>query len=222
MMTGAKIKKLTAMKSFTLLNTKSCVGYFGLFAPCLIFYKNGYGNYNRITISLIFFKFYLILNSSKQDDLDTSMYGFYFKSDPTAFVFIWNGYSKSWLMPWTKVLVKRQLLTSNDIILLQDDECLSLGKIKELMKDKELAELCTRHYNYNDIEYKYYVTYIVKRPAIFKRFKLFDSESFEIYTTLMQPLEQHTFTRFKMSTKYNIAIPHQINAEIAALESEPF
>lgn len=211
------------MKSFNILKSKLCEIHFGLFAPCLIIYKNGYSHDNRLTLSLILFKIYLTLNKYKKDIDKVTMYGFYFKSDPASFIFIWNDYSKSWLMPWTKVLVKRQLLTSNDIILLQDDECLSLSKIKELMKtDKELAELCTRHYKYNDIEYKYYVTYIVKRPAIFKRFKLFDSESFEIYTTLLQPLEPHAFTRFKMSTHYNIAIPHQINTEIAALESDPF
>ena len=217
-----RLKKLTAMKSFRILKSKLCEIHFGLFAPCFLLYKNGYSNDNRLTVSLILFNIYLTLNKYKKDTKEVAMYGFYFKSDPASFVFIWNDYSNSWLMPWTKVLVKRQLLTSNDIILLQDDECLSLGNIKELMKDKELAELCTRHYNYNDIEYKYYVTYIVKRPVIFKRFKLFDSESFEIYTTLLQPLHNHTFTRFKMGTKYNIAIPHQINTEIAALESKPF
>jgi hypothetical protein len=193
--------------------------YFGLFAPCLLYYDNGYVHNNRIVISLIFFKLYFNIGSSTKQDSEADIYGFYFKSDPDAFIFCWNTYSKSWLMPWTKVLVKRQLLTSNDIILLQDDECLSLGKIKELMKtDKELAELCTRHYKYNDIEYKYYVTYIVKRPAIFKRFKLFDSESFEIYTTLAKPLKNHSFTRFKTGTKYNIAIPHQINTQIALMD----
>lgn len=211
------------MKSFNILKSKLCEIHFGLFAPCLIIYKNGYSHDNRLTLSLILFKIYLTLNKYKKDTDKVTMYGFYFKSDPTAFVFIWNDYSKSWLMPWTNVLVKRQLLTSNDIILLQDDECLSLSTIKKLMKnDKELAELCTRHYKYNDIEYKYYVTYIVKRPAIFKRFKLFDSESFEIYTTLAKPLNNHSFTQFKTGTKYNIAIPHQINTEIAALESKPF
>lgn len=211
------------MKSFNILKSKLCEIHFGLFAPCLIIYKNGYSHDNRLTLSLILFKIYLTLNKHKKATDKVTMYGFYFKSDPSSFIFVWNDYSKSWLMPWTKVLVKRQLLTSNDIILLQDDECLSLGKIKELMKtDKELAELCTRHYKYNDIEYKYYVTYIVKRPAIFKRFKLFDSESFEIYTTLAKPLKNHSFTRFKTGTKYNIAIPHQINAEIAAIASEPF
>ena len=66
------------------------------------------------------------------------------------------------------------------------------------------------------------MTYIVKRPAIFKRFKLFDSESFEIYTTLSKPLKNHSFTRFKTGTHFNIAIPQQINTEIAALESKPF
>ena len=210
------------MKTFKLLNTKLCEIHFGLFAPCLIIYKNGYSHDNRLTLSLILFKIYLTLNKYKKDTNKVTMYGFYFKSDPASFIFIWNDYSNSWLMPWTKVLVKRQLLTVNDIIFLRDNECLSLAEIKDLMQDKEIAELCTRHYNYNDIEYKYYVTYIVKRPAIFKRFKLFDSESFEIYTTLAKPLKNHSFTRFKTGTKYNIAIPHQINTEIAALESEPF
>ena len=192
--------------------------YFGLFAPCLLYYNNGYVHNNRIVISLIFFKLYFNIGCSNKQDSEAKIYGFYFKSNPDAFIFCWNTYSKSWLMPWTKVLIKRQLLTSNDIILLKDNECLSLSDIKELMKDKELAELCTRYYKYNDIEYKYYMTHIIKRPIIFKRFKLFDSESFEIYTTLLQPLKQHTFTRFKMSTNYNIAIPHQINVQIASMD----
>lgn len=221
MMTGAKINKLADMKLITLLNTKSCVGYFGLFAPCLMFYMNGYGNYNRITISLIFFKFYLILNKSKQNNIDVSMYGFYFKSDPDAFILCCNNYYKSILMPWTQVVVKRQLMTSNDIIFETDNDCLSNAEIKELMSDKELKELCTRYYNCNGKTYKYYVTYIIKRPALFKHIPIFNNESFEIYTTLDTPIEGKS--RLKMNTKYNIAIEKQINAQIAAFDSsEPF
>lgn len=196
--------------------------YFGLFAPCLMIYKNGYSNDNRLTLSLILFKIYLTLNKYKKDTNKVTMYGFYFKSDPASFIFIWNEYNKSIIMPWCNVLIKRQLLTSNDIILLKDNECLSLGDIKELMKDNEISELCTRHYKYNDIDYKYYVTYIVKCPVIFKKLKWFSTSSFEIYTTLSKPLKNHSFTRFKTGTKYNIAIPHQINIEIASIESEPF
>jgi hypothetical protein len=221
-MIGAKIKKLTVMKSFSILKSKLCEIHFGLFAPCLMLYKNGYSHDNRLELSLILVKIYLTLNKYKKDTNKVTMYGFYFKSDPASFIFIWNEYNKSIIMPWHNVLIKRQLLTSNGIILLRDNECLSLGDIKELMKDKEIAELCTCHYKYNDIDYKYYVTYIVKCPAIFKKLKWFSTSSFEIYTTLSKPLKHHSFTRFKTGTKYNIAIPHQINTEIAALESKPF
>lgn len=210
------------MKTFKLLNTKLCELYFGLFAPCIMFYKNGYNNTNRLEISLILFKIYLSLNNTERDDYDVGMYGFYFKSDPSAFICIWNGRSKSFLMPWVNVLVKRQLLTVNDIIFLTDNECLSLVESRELMQDKEIAELCTRYYQYGDIKYKYYVTYIVKRPVLFKRFKLFDSESFEIYTTLNEPLPNHSFTHFKMSTKHNIVLQYQINIELASMLSEQF
>lgn len=212
------------MKSFNILKSKLCEIHFGLFAPCLLLYKNGYNNDNRLTLSLILFKIYLTLNKYKKNTNKVTMYGFYFKSDPASFIFIWNDYNKSWLMPWNLVLIKRRLLTSNDIILLipEDNECLSLGDIKELMKDNDISELCTRSYKYNDIDYKYYVTYIVKCPAIFKKLGWFSTSSFEIYTTLSKPLKNHSFTRFKTSTKHNIAIPHQINIEIAAIESKPF
>lgn len=206
------------MKSFVILKSKLCEIHFGLFAPCLLLYKNGYNNDNRLTLSLILFNIYLTLNKYKKNTNKVTMYGFYFKSDPASFIFIWNDYNKSWLMPWTLVLIKRQLLTSNDIILLTDNKCLSFSDIKELMKDKEISELCTRHYKYNDIDYKYYVTYIVKCPAIFKKLEWFSISSFEIYTILSKPLKHHSFTKFKTSTKYNIAIPYKISTEIAALE----
>ena len=213
------------MKTFKLLNTKLCELYFGLFAPCIMFYKNGYNNTNRLEISLILFKIYLSLNSTERDDYDVSMYGFYFKSNPSTFIYIWNGHSKSFLMPWVNVLVKRQLLTVNDIIFLRDNECLSLAEIKDLMQDKEIAELCTRYYQCGENKYKYYVTYIVKRPVIFKNikwFNIFDNELFEIYVTLDEPLPTHNFTHFKMSTKHNIVLQYQINIELASMLSKSF
>lgn len=213
------------MKTFKLLNTKLCELYFGLFAPCIMFYKNGYNNTNRLEFSLILFKIYLSLNSTERYDSDISMYGFYFKSNPSTFIYIWNGHSKYFLMPWVNVLVKRQLLTSNNIIFLRGNECLSLAESRALLQDKEIAELCTRYYQYGDIKYKYYVTYIVERPAIFKNIKwlkLFDTDSFEIYTTLAEPLPNHNFTHFKTNAKHNIALQHHINVEIASMLSEQF
>ena len=84
--------------------------YFGLFAPCLLYYDNGYVHNNRIVISLIFFKLYFNIGGSTKQDSEADIYGFYFKSDPDAFIFCWNNYYKSILMPWTQVVVKKQLI----------------------------------------------------------------------------------------------------------------
>ena len=192
--------------------------YFGLFAPCLLYYNNGYIHNNRIVISLIFFKLYFNIGGSNKQDSEAEIYGFYFKSDPDTFIFCWNNYYKSILMPWTQVVVKKQLMTSNDIIFETDNDCLSNAEIKELMSDKEIKKLCTRYYKYKDISYDYYVVLVVKRPVIFKRIDLFNSVSFIVYTTLAKPLSKHNFTHFNMNTKYNIAIPHQINVQIASMD----
>ena len=123
------------MKDKKIFSNSNFEAYFGLFAPCIVYYRNGYVNNNRLVISLIFLKLYFNIGKSNSNNSDAKMYGFYFDSDPDSFIVAWNTYYKSWLMPWTKILVNRQLLTSNDIILLKDDKCLSLDKIKELMKE---------------------------------------------------------------------------------------
>lgn len=209
------------MKDKIILKSNFLEVYFGLFAPCLLYYNNGYVHNNRIVISLIFFKLYFNIGGANKQDSESEIYGFYFKSDPDAFIICWGDYCKTFLMPWINVLINRYLLTTDDIILPIDNDCLSLKELDEYIHNEKTEALCTRYYSCNGKTYRYYVTYIITRPALFKHIPLFNNDSFEIYTTLDKPIEGKS--RFKMNTKYNIAIEKQINSQIAAFDSsKPF
>lgn len=208
------------MKAKRIINTKFCEVYFGLFAPCLIFYESLYADdRNRLAISFILFEVYITLNKSVGLG---NRYGFYFSESPHKLIFIWKDYFKKVFMPWAYVLVERQLMTNENDIIHSSDNLLQ-SRTDVMFKAKQMKDICIRKYNCNNISYEYYVTYIIKRPYIFRNCSWFNNISYEIYTTL----DKDSFTEedkknlnycdsLIINTKHNIAIEHLINLNIAA------
>lgn len=84
---------------------------FGLFGPQITYYKTGYFRPNaQLVISLLFAKLYTTFAWCHAEVNEEKVYGFYFESDPSRFLFIWGGYHKNIIMPWSRVVIDREFI----------------------------------------------------------------------------------------------------------------
>lgn len=192
--------------------------HFGLFGPELSYHISRYKEDNaRLVISLILFKLYFTLpwNSNKLFTFEPyATYGFYSDGDPDRIVFIWRHKYKVWLMPWTKVIVRRSMCRANGDVeynagIATVEEC------KTAVENNPELYLSTAKYTSDPSnEFTYYTTLIKLRPVIFKylNWNWLTSERYEVYTSLEKSVSG--YNKFVFSTDSDICLEHQIDLQI--------
>ena len=87
---------------------------FGLFGPRLT-YSTNHAICDTVIISLFFVMVYIRFKSLKLTDSGFATYGFYCMKQPDMFIIEWgNRYLKRIEMPWTRIIVSREVKTITD------------------------------------------------------------------------------------------------------------
>ena len=193
--------------------------HFGLFGPELSYHTSRYKEDGaRLVISLILFKLYFTLpwNSNKPlaFNLPYATYGFYSDGDPDRIVFIWGHNYKVWLMPWTKVIVRRSMCRANGDVeyntgIATVEECKTAAE-----HNPELYLSTAKYTSDPSNEFTYYTTLIKLRPVIFKylNWNWLTSERYEVYTSLKKSVSG--YNKFMFNTDTEICLEHQIELQI--------
>lgn len=192
---------------------------FGWFGPCLTFNKNNDPEEpNRLVISLFICKLYITIpklqkSYKKPVGIDYKVYGLDSGSDPDRLVWMWGDYHRVIRMPWTNVIVNREICDNENLVvvggLMTFDEC------KKLALEK--PSIYMKQYSYTNIgqhNYEYFVNRIMLRPLIFKNrdWKWCTKESFEVYVKLEKSF--HGINELKFNTDVDILIGQQINLHL--------
>lgn len=192
---------------------------FGWFGPCLTFNTNNDPEEpNRLVISLFICKLYITIpklqkSYKKPVGIDYKVYGLDSGSDPDRLVWMWGDYHRVIRMPWTKVIVSRDLCDNENLVvtsgLMTFDECKKLALEKPSIYMKQYSYINTGQYNY-----EYFVNRIMLRPLIFKNrdWKWCTKESFEVYVKLEKSF--HGINELKFNTDVDILIGQQINLHL--------
>lgn len=191
--------------------------YFGLFGPCLTYHTNRYDDDNaHMVISLIFCQIYLTLpwkhNIKSNADIGFNLtYGFYSSSEPDLMIFVWGMRSKVWFMPWSKVIIKRELLNvhGEPVVCTPDDAVTYESMLKEVMA---LPSNYFHEAHGYGMDFRYFVARIETCPRLFRRLKLFSKTSYEIYVYFEKDFNGYTNMLF--NTETNIALPEQIELQL--------
>lgn len=191
--------------------------YFGLFGPCLTYHTSGYDDDNaRLVISLIFCQIYFTLpwkHHSRHESIHDlyATYGFYSASEPARMIFIWGAKHKMMLMPWSKVIVERELLNihGNPVVCTLDDVATYDVMLEEVMALPSNYFHEAEGYGKN---FKYFLARIKTCPRIFRKFKLFGKVSYETYVDLENDF--NGYTKFMFNTNNNICVDKQIELQL--------
>lgn len=207
----------TYNKDTPLIKCKWLEIYFGLFGPCLTYHTSGYDDDNaRLVISLIFCQLYIVLpwkHATKHDYDLYATYGFYSACEPDRLIFQWGNIYKMMVMPWVRVIVKRNLLDMhNDIVELQDYSYEAI--MNELNEVRCNYVRSTTGYGY---ECEYFVVRQITRPKLFQKVAWFDKISYEVNTTFNKAFYGSNGLSFTTNT--NIAIPEQIELQMMMKDS---
>ena len=192
---------------------------FGWFGPCLTFNKNNDPEEpNRLVISLFICKLYISIPKlqklyKKPVCIDYKVYGLDSGSDPDRLVWMWGDYHRVFRMPWTKVIVSRDLYDNENLIIV--DGLMTFDACKKLALEK--PSIYVKHNSYTNIgqyNYEYFVNRIMLRPLIFRNYdwKWCTKESFEVYVKLEKSF--HGINELKFNTDVDILIGQQINLQL--------
>lgn len=166
--------------------------YAGLFGPQLTLHRSPYDG-NRLVISLIFLKFYILL--SKKFSKEAGIYGVYSETKPDRLLFCWGDSCKRMLMPWAMIVAEKRLIDIyGDVV----------EQVTEEYFERELDCYDTSYFKKEE-GYMYYVTLLRMRPSWFKNCKSLTKEMYDVKVFLDNGNEMSFITRS------GVCIPQQIN-----------
>lgn len=192
---------------------------FGWFGPCLTVNTNNDSEEpNRLVISLFICKLYIAIPKLKKTYkkpvcIDYNVYGLDSGGDPDRLVWMWGDYHRVFRMPWTRVIVSRDLCDNENMVIV--DGLMTFDECKKLALEKPLIYM--KRYSYTNIgqyNYEYFVNRIMLRPLIFKNYdwRWCTKKSFEVYVKLEKSF--HGINELKFNTDVDILIGQQINLQL--------
>lgn len=196
------------MMNKNIIQTKWLDVDIGLFPPLLTYHLNDYGDNDRLVISLIVLKLYIVLpfrHTSTYDHYD--VYGAYFEPNPDRLIFIWGQFCKKWVMPWASICKRRVLLDRDGV------------PLYELDGEDNIISSCVTHDCIQGCELDYYVVKNIYTPHCMRKTNWFNKERFEVFVEFKNSV--NGYKKISFITPYNILITNQIEVYILTI-SQPF
>ena len=190
--------------------------YFGLFGPCLTYHTSGYNDDNaRLVISLLICQIYFTLpwkHHTKKTNEYCNTYGFYAASEPARMLFIWGDCYKAVFMPWSKVIIERELLDVHNepVFCGVFDEVVTYEDMMNEIKEIPSNYLNEAHGYGKD--FRYFVAKIKTCPRIFRKRKWFSRTSYECYVDFEKDFNGYTNLVFNMTN--NVCVDKQIELQL--------